>query len=124
MPELIQACDLAISAGGSTMWELAYFRVPSMVFVLADNQLSTARVLNRLDACKVIEDAVNLAVENLAEEIFRLVEDDRTRKSLADTFGGLLDGQGAARVCNELYGVQPCQTRSENTGDEGVVASL
>ena len=31
-------CDLAVTAGGSTLWELAYFHVPSVVLIVAENQ--------------------------------------------------------------------------------------
>ena len=38
MAELMSACDLAISAGGSTLYELCACGVPSISFAYADNQ--------------------------------------------------------------------------------------
>jgi UDP-2,4-diacetamido-2,4,6-trideoxy-beta-L-altropyranose hydrolase len=102
MPSLMQKCDLAISAGGSTMWELAYFRVPTMVLVLAENQLSTALVLKRIDACRVLENARELEAVVLADEILRLANDTSAQESYAEVFGNLVDGRGARRVCQEL----------------------
>ncbi len=110
MPELMQACDLAISAGGSTMWELAYFRVPSMVLVLAENQLSTAQVLKRTGACRVLEDALELSGAALADEIHQLAADWSARAAYAEKFGGLIDGRGSHRVCEILRGVEKLQT--------------
>ena len=98
----MQNCDLAISAGGSTMWELAYFRVPAMVLVLAESQVSTARVLQRMGACRVLDDAKELGAAALAEEIIRLANDGAALKTYSEVFGNLVDGRGAQRVCQEL----------------------
>ncbi len=38
MPALMAWADVAVSAGGSTCWELAFLGLPSVVVVLADNQ--------------------------------------------------------------------------------------
>ena len=102
IPGLMQWCDLAISAGGSTMWELAYFRVPCMVLVLIENQLSTALVLERMGACRVLADALHKSPPALGEEIVRLAADAVARKSYAEKFGSLIDGRGAQRVCAAL----------------------
>lgn len=42
MPELMAWADMAISAGGSTCWELASMGVPILALILADNQKAVA----------------------------------------------------------------------------------
>jgi len=42
MPELMAWADVAVSAGGSTSWELAFMGVPALVLILANNQRSIA----------------------------------------------------------------------------------
>jgi len=42
MPALMATADLAVTAGGSTCWELALMRVPMVVLVLAENQRRVA----------------------------------------------------------------------------------
>jgi UDP-2,4-diacetamido-2,4,6-trideoxy-beta-L-altropyranose hydrolase len=38
MPELMDWADVAITAGGSTCWELAFMGVPFLAFIVAENQ--------------------------------------------------------------------------------------
>ncbi|MDJ0795544.1 MAG: UDP-2,4-diacetamido-2,4,6-trideoxy-beta-L-altropyranose hydrolase [Calothrix sp. MO_167.B12] len=45
MPELMAWADVAIAAGGSTNWELAFMGLPSIILVLADNQRVAAEKL-------------------------------------------------------------------------------
>ena len=47
MPELMVWADLAVSAGGSTCWELAFNGVPSILIVLAKNQKRVAKGLSK-----------------------------------------------------------------------------
>lgn len=47
MPELMAWADLAISAGGSTVWELAFMGVPSLLIILADNQVFAVEELDK-----------------------------------------------------------------------------
>ena len=47
MPELMAWADLAISAGGSTCWELAFMGVPIMALILADNQKAVAEGISK-----------------------------------------------------------------------------
>ena len=46
----------------------------------------------------------------LGEEIVRLAADAPARKSYAETFGGLIDGRGARRVCEVLRGRLKAET--------------
>ncbi|MFM8983469.1 MAG: UDP-2,4-diacetamido-2,4,6-trideoxy-beta-L-altropyranose hydrolase, partial [Spartobacteria bacterium] len=45
MPGLMAWADLAIAAGGSTAWELAFMGLPSLFVILADNQVAIATEL-------------------------------------------------------------------------------
>lgn len=38
MSELMQQCDMAVSAAGSTLYELCACGMPTITYVLADNQ--------------------------------------------------------------------------------------
>src|SRR5207249_1652332 len=50
MPELMAWADIAVSAGGTTLWELAFMGLPNLVVVLADNQRPAAAHLGAIGA--------------------------------------------------------------------------
>ena len=46
MPSLMNWADLAITAGGSTSWELAFMGVPNLIINFAKNQVSNSEQLH------------------------------------------------------------------------------
>ena len=48
MPEVMAGADLAIAAGGSTNWELAFLGLPSMIITVAENQSAIAQQLGKM----------------------------------------------------------------------------
>jgi UDP-2,4-diacetamido-2,4,6-trideoxy-beta-L-altropyranose hydrolase len=98
MPALMAAADLAICAGGSTMWELALMGVPFVPIVIAQNQRLAVRAMAR-DGYAAIEAA---AVEaDLAGLVAALVDADR-REALSRIGRSLVDGKGVERVGTAL----------------------
>ena len=51
MPEVMDWADLAVSAGGSTCWELFYMKVPAILIILADNQKGVVETLCKREIC-------------------------------------------------------------------------
>ena len=99
MPDLMAAADLAICAGGSTMWELACMGVPFIPIVIADNQRQAAAAM-ALDGYRAIERA---AVERELPAIAAaLAADAGRREALSRRGRQLVDGRGAERVCAAL----------------------
>ena len=49
MPELMARADVAVSAGGSTCWEVAFMGLPFLIVVLAENQEHIAKELEKCD---------------------------------------------------------------------------
>jgi UDP-2,4-diacetamido-2,4,6-trideoxy-beta-L-altropyranose hydrolase len=104
MPELMAWADVAVSAGGSTSWELAFMGVPTLVVILASNQRPIAE---RLDAVGV---AINLgwcadvSPPEMARVFMELMRTLTTRTQMAQRGQELVDGEGAARVLMYLNG--------------------
>lgn len=102
MPKLIARADMAIAAGGSTSWELAYLGLPSIVIVLADNQEAIAAELHRRNVCVCLGDHRTLATHQITAAVKALLG-DVDRRRIASTSGSrLVDGHGASRIAAAL----------------------
>lgn len=99
MAELLAAADLAITAGGTTMWELSALGVPFITVVVAENQrLSTLAMTALGYPCVMAKDVIG----KLPEKLRTLIGDAAQRQSLAAAGQRLVDGEGAPRVCAEI----------------------
>lgn len=102
MAELMCWADLAVSAAGSTCWELATLGVPMVVTVLADNQELVAPSLAAHGA------AVNLGwyhrwqPEQAAGIIGGLLEDRQKRERMGENGRRLVDGMGCERIVGHM----------------------
>jgi spore coat polysaccharide biosynthesis predicted glycosyltransferase SpsG len=102
MPELLAWADVAVSAGGSTCWELAYMGLPAVVIVRAENQKDIAADLDRAGVVISLKQHTEVTLEHLAGTIFRLIEDHELRQKMSRQGRELVDGQGSARVVQKL----------------------
>ncbi len=102
MSDLIDWCDLAISAAGSTVWELCLFGVPMVLISIAENQNG---IIQAMDAAGA---AINLGVEseiessNLERAVREIILDVERWNKMASCAESLVDGAGADRVAAAL----------------------
>ena len=101
IPEIMAESDLAVTAGGSTVWELARYAVPSIVVIVAENQRPSSQALADRGAC-LLMDEVEASPPALAAAIRRLADNMQERLQLGQRMGSLVDGEGAPRVCGEM----------------------
>jgi UDP-2,4-diacetamido-2,4,6-trideoxy-beta-L-altropyranose hydrolase len=102
MGSLMSRAGLAVSAAGTTAGELAALAVPSLIAVVADNQLEGAHRAALRGWCRML-DARPLGVAGrIAEEAHALWLDASTRRSMSQRSRGDIDGRGVARVCEAL----------------------
>lgn len=102
MATLMAEADLAISAGGSINWELAYMGIPSLVIVLADNQEEIARSLEDRGISINLGWYSNLDEENLQKTLDNLISQPDKRTDMSIRARDLVDGKGADRVLDRL----------------------
>jgi len=88
--------DAAITAAGSTVWELASMRLPALVGALEDNQLAGLPALRAVPIFRAWPGA-ELVTRDLAAELDALL-------AQPPTFDGL-DAQGALRVVARLQAI-------------------
>lgn len=112
MPELMAWADVAIAAGGTTTWELAFMGLPSLTLVLADNQRVVAE---NLAVARITRPTTP---ERVKGDLAALLSDQEGRLFMSRGARQLVDGGGASRVvtrmrsaCLTLRRVRPDDSR-------------
>jgi spore coat polysaccharide biosynthesis predicted glycosyltransferase SpsG len=96
MAAIMQGCDMAVSAAGSTVYELCAVGVPTICFAAAENQVPGATAL-------AAENAVIYAADrDFATHIRCLAADYPRRAALSANMRRLVDGYGAVRIAEEM----------------------
>jgi UDP-2,4-diacetamido-2,4,6-trideoxy-beta-L-altropyranose hydrolase len=94
--------DLAISAAGSTCWELAYMGVPFAMIVQAKNQKKIAEGLNSVNAAINLGWCCSLTADALTDCLTNLIENREKRMELSLNAKNLVDGLGVERVQKQM----------------------
>lgn len=105
MAALMKQCDLGISAGGTTLYELCAVGVPSVSVVTADNQRHAVEtfsdkkiILCAGDACVSLEKTV----DGLIAFLNRHKDSYSERKESSQRMRTFIDGRGAFRIASAL----------------------
>lgn len=104
MSEWMDWADLAITAAGSTCWELCFMGLPAIVITMADNQI---RVADSLAAAGIASAAgwySSLNQGSLAAQISGLLSDAVHRREMSSNGWLAVDGFGVDRLCAVLCG--------------------
>jgi UDP-2,4-diacetamido-2,4,6-trideoxy-beta-L-altropyranose hydrolase len=104
MAAVIDASDLVVSAGGTTVWEAAYLCTPTAVIITADNQIEGMEYFAAMGATALIGRQESLNEEEIAAAIAPLVENQEKRRSLAAR-AAIVDGQGASRILDAIASI-------------------
>ena len=116
MPELMVWADLAVSAGGSTCWEIAFTGLPNLVMALDDRQLFVARELHARGVAQNLGLHEGISVAGIGGCIKRLLLSSEDRPLMSARGQTLIDGKGGSRVVEALT-CQPLKLRSACEGD-------
>jgi len=104
MASLMAQADLALSAAGSTCWELAYMKLPSLLVSVADNQVPLAQAMARHNAAINLGSADALDTDRLASALRPLLTDATRCNAMSQGAGQLVDGRGVLRVLAAMTG--------------------
>ncbi len=96
MAELMNRCDLAISAAGTTLYELCAVGVPTICFTMAANQIPGAESFARSQA------VVYERGQDFGQQIKKLTDSPDLRRQQSEIMRRLVDGKGTARIVDEL----------------------
>lgn len=103
MCSLMRRCDAAVSAAGTTLYELCACGLPTVTYILADNQIQGAKAFQRAGLMLCAGDVREESC--FAEQVFiRLKDLDSVnlRREIAWRMQMLVDGEGARRFAKRI----------------------
>ena len=105
MSELMLDCDIAVTAGGSTMYELCACGVPSICFSWADNQLPGVKAFSERGLMKSageIRDNREKCIQQIIIQLKDYITNTEKRKVDSINMREITDGYGAKRLADEI----------------------
>lgn len=111
--EYMMCSDVAVSAGGMTLYELSACGTCTITYLLADNQQGNIQGFEKAGLFETIGDIrENIDFENLFTKIEVLMKHYDFRKETAKKLQKLVDGKGAYRIADKLN----CMVLGEKNG--------
>jgi len=102
MPDLMAWADIAVSAGGSTCWELVFMGLPFLSIILSDNQSPIVTRLDQEGATISLGYYKELSNQILFHSIEDLMKSQNKRILLHRNQKKIIDGNGCSRVIRML----------------------
>ena len=104
MSEIMSATKVAISAAGSTLYELCSCKTPTVCFTFADNQLGFAMEMRNRGIMEYVGDARTEEdiVGQLVVTAANLLNNPIRQFVMQDKMSKLVDGKGVKRIVEEL----------------------
>lgn len=100
---LMQEANLAVSAAGQTLYELARVGCPTVAIRAADNQTAQLEAFKRLGIVDAAGDAADRNIcATVAQRVRGLIASPDRRAAMSAAGQGLIDGQGALRVASVM----------------------
>lgn len=104
MADLMRSCDIAISAAGSTLYELCACGTPTITYTLADNQILAADQFDKQGIIYSVGDCRgdDGFIGRVKKSMEKLAGDIELRKELSEKMQHLVDGNGTERIVHAL----------------------
>ena len=113
---LMRWADIAISAAGSTAWELAFMGLPSLLIVEAENQRAIAEQLERVGAAHSLGWHGSLTACDIAWRLSAVAASGELLCLMTQRGLAVVDGNGADRVVMAMRG-DPFRLRDVHDDD-------
>lgn len=108
MAALMKQCDIAISAAGTTLYELCALGIPAISFTMADNQIPMAKTFEEAGNIVYAGDLRRDKDQTIKKIIFstkELTQNYTKRKSVHESMHRLVDGNGAVKIAQALCSI-------------------
>lgn len=105
LSDLMQNSDLAISAGGSTLYELCYLGVPTITFVMAENQRLLVESLSQKKCVCAVNFDLHTNENDFDAVYMQFLNGYKLRNEVSKRCRNLIDGKGPQRIVSEILGI-------------------
>jgi len=102
MPKLMARCDLAITSGGSTLWELACIGVPTLVISTSEPERKTGLLLEQRGICRYLGHHDQVSQKQIKHAVADYSNNREERREMVQNGKRLVDGLGIQRVMDYL----------------------
>ena len=94
--------DFAVTAAGSTVYELACLGVPQIVLIIDKNQEITGRNINDIGLGICLGDILKLEPHVFLKTFITFLNDETMKINMSSQAQTLIDGKGAERVADGI----------------------
>lgn len=102
MSKIMLASDLAITGGGTTLYELATTGTPALAFCLADNQGENIKAMSEYGTVVNLGHEDKLMEEKSYKKIDSLIENSTLRETMSKLGQKSVNGKGSQRVSKAI----------------------
>ena len=101
MAEIMSESDMAICAGGLTLWELALFNIPTAIITYTKRENLTADFLHRMGLGYHLGSIKSLSCEELSQKITKFVGSKEARETIS-RLKEQINPNGKTIIANEI----------------------
>lgn len=100
--DLIGKCDICISGGGQTTYELAKLGMPTISICLADNQINNLRGFQNRGFIDYVGPEYFPQIDDKIVELVKRMTSHRVRFKKSQLGQKIIDGYGGKRICQKI----------------------
>ncbi len=108
--------DLAISSPSTTFYELAFFKIPSVLICYADNQKLILDYAGKNGLAVAIGEIGSINLDELSHALSQLINSKNDRDNFSRRLDELVDGLGRYRLAEAILGYS--DSKSADSDDE------
>ena len=94
--------DFAVTAAGSTVFELAYLGVPQIAFIIDNNQETTGQKINEMGLGICLGNIYDIDKDIFSNTFNSFLYDGNMKQSMSSQAQTLIDGKGAQRTADKI----------------------
>lgn len=103
MASIMAWADVAVSAAGSTCWELAFMGLPCLIITVSKNQVGIAEDLEKAGAAIDLGWYHQIETNQIAEIFHELLANSERMRNISKNGPKLVDGKGSKRILRSIF---------------------